>query len=118
MRGLATSRLQEVEDGLALIEVYGAALHPAARYWGLNKQSASQKSVEPLCADLGYAVKKLLKNSSLKDSPILKKQDQMNGAWKTLIDGIRIELDRGEEAIVSKNVMDIILPFSGDTDHE
>ncbi|KAI6251193.1 hypothetical protein HI914_00427 [Erysiphe necator] len=102
------ARLQEVEDGLSLIEAYGAALHPAARYWGVNKQSASQKSVEPLCADLGYAVKKLLKNSSLKDSPILRKEDQLNGAWKTLIDGIRIELDRGKEAIVSKNVMDLI----------
>ncbi|KHJ36187.1 hypothetical protein EV44_g3622 [Erysiphe necator] len=52
--------------------------------------------------------KKLLKNSSLKDSPILRKEDQLNGVWKNLIDGIRIDLDRGEEAIVSKNVMDLI----------
>ncbi|KAI6249787.1 hypothetical protein HI914_01875 [Erysiphe necator] len=41
---LEPARLQEVEDGLALIEAYGADLYPAARYWGLKKQSASQKT--------------------------------------------------------------------------
>lgn len=101
-------RLVEVEDGLKLIRDYGAALHPAARYWGLNKQAAGQKSVEPLCADLGYAVKKLLPNSSLKDSPILKKEDMLNGAWKTVIDGIRIELDKSQEMIVSSKVLQLI----------
>ncbi|POS85196.1 hypothetical protein EPUL_003123, partial [Erysiphe pulchra] len=102
------TRLVEVSDGLQLIRDYGAALHPAARYWGLNKQSAGQKSVEPLCADLGYTVKKLLPNSSLKNSPILRKEDQLNGAWKTVIDSIRIELDKRSETMVSAKVLKMI----------
>lgn len=63
------ARLQEIEDGLALIETYGAALHPAARHWGLNKQSVSQKTVEPLCADQGYAVKKTVEEQLIKGVP-------------------------------------------------
>lgn len=54
------SRIDDALYGLKLIEKYGAALHPAARFWGLSRITSNQKIVEPLYADLGYAIRRLV----------------------------------------------------------
>jgi hypothetical protein len=86
-----------------MIASHGAKLHPAARFWGLDRLSANQKLVETICSDLGYAVKKLMPASSLAASPILQKEDGLDAAWKGLIDAIRAAMDeRGKELLDSK----------------
>lgn len=99
------------------IFIHGAALHPAARYWGLTRQTANQKIVEPLCADLGYAVKKLMPVSSLAASPILAKEDALDSGWKSFIDSLRSFLDeRGQEMMdesVLKSIKAAVAPRAG-----
>jgi hypothetical protein len=97
------TRTKDIVAGLRMIEAYGARLHPAARYWGLDRLTANQKLVETVCADVGYAVKKLMPASSLAASPILQKEDGLDSAWKGLIDAIRAAMDdRGKELLDEK----------------
>jgi len=96
-------RTKDIVAGLRMISQFGAQLHPAARFWGLDRMGANQKLVETICADLGYAVKKLMPASSLAASPILQKEDGLDSAWKGLIDAIRAAMDdRGKELLDSK----------------
>jgi hypothetical protein len=97
------SRTSDVIAGLDMIERFGAQLHPAARYWGLERVSANQKLIETMCADLGYAIKKLMPASSLAASPILAKEDGLDSAWKGLIDALRSAMDeRGKDLLDNK----------------
>jgi hypothetical protein len=97
------NRTTDIVSGLRMIASHGAKLHPAARFWGLDRLSANQKLVETICSDLGYAVKKLMPASSLAASPILQKEDGLDAAWKGLIDAIRAAMDeRGKELLDSK----------------
>jgi len=108
------SRLEEVVAGLTVIERLGAALHPAARHWGLERQTANQKIVETLAADLGYAVRKLLGITTLAASPLLSKEDGLDSGWKTFIDSLRSAMDdRGKELLedtVMQAIKDKIAP--------
>jgi len=97
------TRTKDIVAGLRMIEQFGARLHPAARFWKLDRLSANQKLVETICSDLGYAVRKLMPASSLALSPILIKEDGLDSAWKGLIDAIRVAMDeRGKELLDSK----------------
>jgi len=100
------SRTSDVLSGLQLIELHGAALHPAARFWGFDRVTSNQKLVESLCADLGYAVRKLSPASSLAASPILMKEDALDSAWKGLIDAIRAAMDERGKELLDKKVFD------------
>jgi hypothetical protein len=108
------SRVEEVITGLSLIERVGAALHPAARYWGLERQTANQKIVETLAADLGYAVRKLLGVTTLAASPLLMKEDGLDAGWRAFVDALRAAMeDRGKELLeegVIKAIKDKIAP--------
>ena len=112
------SRLKDIITGFHMILSHGAKLHPAARYWGLERITANQKLVEPLCADLGYAVRKLMLGSSLADSPILAKEDALNGSWRGFIDSLRAAMDKqGEEILdegIMKKIIDKIAPSAPD----
>lgn len=99
------SRLNDVKTGFAMIRTYGASLHPAARYWGLERVTSNQKLVEPLCADLGYAVKKLMPASSLAASPILQKEDALDSGWKSFIGALRAALDEKGGALIDDATM-------------
>lgn len=99
------SRLEDVKTGFGMIRVYGAALHPAARYWGLDRVTSNQKLVEPLCADLGYAVKKLMPASSLAASPILQKEDALDAGWKAFIGALRAALDEKGGQLIDEATM-------------
>lgn len=97
------TRVSDVATGFTMIAMYGAKLHPAARYWGLERVTSNQKLVESLCSDLGYAVRKLVPASSLANAPALQKEDFLNGGWKTFIDSLRAAMDeRGKEMIDDK----------------
>lgn len=97
------TRTKDIVAGLRMIESHGAQLHPAARFWGLERMTANQKLVETICADVGYAIKKLMPASSLAASPILQKEDGLDAAWKSLIDAIRAAMDeRGKELLDDK----------------
>lgn len=97
------NRTKDVVAGLKMIAAFGARLHPAARYWGLDRLSANQKLVETICSDLGYAVRKLMPASSLAASPILAKEDGLDASWKGLIDALRAAMDdRGKELLDKK----------------
>jgi hypothetical protein len=100
------TRLADVRTGWVMIAAHGAALHPAARFWGLNRISANQKLLEPLAADLGYAVKKIMPGSSLAASPILQKEDQLDSGWKTFVDAIRAAMDKRGEELVDASMLD------------
>lgn len=104
----APSRVEDVLYGLRLIEKYGAALHPAARFWGLARITSNQKIVEPLCADLGYAIRRLVPGCSLSGSPILCKEDGLNLAWKSLVDSLRIAMDDRGKEMLGDEVFDAI----------
>jgi len=112
------SRMLDISTGWLMIAAHGAALHPAARFWGLKRISANQKLLEPLAADLGYAVRKIMPGSSLAASPILAKEDQLDGGWKTLVDAIRSAMDKkGEELLdpaLIEEVKKAIAPTKGD----
>jgi len=99
------SRLNDVKTGFAMIHTHGASLHPAARYWGLERVTSNQKLVEPLCADLGYAVKKLMPASSLAASPILQKEDALDSGWKSFIGALRAALDEKGGALIDEATM-------------
>jgi len=99
------ARLADVNIGWLLISTHGAALHPAARYWGLDKQSCNQRLVESLCADLGYAVRKLFPVSTLAQSPILRNENGINSGWKTFIDALRQAMDKAGETMVDETVL-------------
>lgn len=97
------NRTKDVLAGLKMIASFGARLHPAARYWGLDRLSANQKLVETICSDLGYAVRKLMPASSLAASPILAKEDGLDASWKALVDALRAAMDdRGKELLDRK----------------
>lgn len=97
------TRTKDVVSGLRMIAASGAKLHPAARFWGLERLTGNQKLVETICSDLGYAVRKLMPASSLSASPILSKEDGLDSAWKGLIDAIRSAMDeRGKELLDDK----------------
>jgi hypothetical protein len=100
--------VDDVLTGLEMISTYGAALHPAARFWGLDRVTCNQKLVEPICANLGYAVKKLMPASSLAASPILKKEDALHTGWKTLIDNLRAAIDERGKELLSSDVFESI----------
>jgi hypothetical protein len=102
------SRIEDILAGLEMISLYGAQLHPAARFWGLERVTCNQKIVETICADLGYAIKKLMPISSLAKSPILQKEDALDTAWKTLIDNIRATIDERGKDLMSKEVFESI----------
>lgn len=102
------NRLEHVIQGFVMIEAYGAQLHPAARYWGLDRVSANQKLVESVCADLGYAVRKLMPASSLANSPILQKEDNLHSGWKTFIDSLRAAMDKRGSELVDEAILDTI----------
>lgn len=112
------SRMSDVRTGWVMIAAHGAALHPAARFWGLQRISANQKLVESLAADLGYAVRKIMPGSSLAASPILAKEDLLDSGWKTLIDSIRAAMDqRGQDLVdagLLEDVKKAIAPTKGD----
>lgn len=99
------TRLDDVKAGFAMIYTHGAALHPAARYWGLERVTSNQKLVEPLCADLGYAVKKLMPASSLAASPILQKEDALDSGWKAFIGALRAALDEKGGELIDQDTM-------------
>jgi hypothetical protein len=111
------TRTKDIVAGLMMISTHGAKLHPAARFWGLERMTSNQKIVETICADLGYAVKKLLPVSSLAASPILKKEDQLNSAWKSFIDSLRAMIDeRGKDLMdegIFKEIANAIAPNAG-----
>jgi len=115
----APGRLSDVKTGWALIKAHGAKLHPAANYWGLERVSANQKLVEPLAADLGYAVRKLMPGSSLAASPILLKEDALDAGWKGFVDALRAAMDAkgGEliDATTLEAVKKAIAPKAQDT---
>jgi len=102
------SQMKDIQTGWLMIESHGAKLHPAARHWGLTRVTANQKIVEPVCADLGYAVKKLMPMSSLAESPILKKEDALNATWKKFIDALRAAMDKHGEELLDTNIFDDI----------
>lgn len=102
------SRLEEVVVGLTTIERLGAALHPAARHWGIERQTANQKIVETLAADLGYAVRKLLGITTLAASPLLSKEDGLDAGWKTFIDSLRSAMDERGKELLEDTVMQAI----------
>jgi len=110
--------VDDILTGLEMISFYGAALHPAARFWGLERVTCNQKLVEPICANLGYAVKKLMPASSLAASPILRKEDALHTGWKTLIDNLRAAIDeRGKELLstdVFESIQKAIAPSAAD----
>jgi len=99
------SRLEDVKTGFHMIHTFGACLHPAARYWGLERITSNQKLVEPLCADLGYAVKKLMPASSLAASPILQKEDALDAGWKAFIGALRAALDEKGGQLIDEATM-------------
>jgi len=99
------ARLSDIATGWRMIDMFGAALHPAANYWGLTRMTANQRLVETLCADLGYAMKKLMPLSSLSASPILAKEDALHGGWKTFIDSVRAAMDAQGAKMVDQKVM-------------
>jgi len=102
------NQMKDIQTGWLLIEAHGARLHPAARHWGLTRITANQKIVEPVCADLGYAVRKLMPMSSLALSPILRKEDSLNATWKRFIDALRAAMDKqGEEMLDTDIFSDI-----------
>jgi len=113
------AQMKDIKTGWLLIATHGARLHPAARHWGLQRISANQKLVEPVCADLGYAIKKLMPNSSLAASPILAKEEALNSQWKAFVDAIRASMDKRGEEMLDKGIMEdikrSILPTKGDT---
>jgi hypothetical protein len=102
------SRLADVRTGFALIAAHGARLHPAARYWGLERITSNQKLVEPLAADLGYAIRRLMPGSSLAASPILMKEDALDSGWKTFIDALRSALDKKGGELIDEETMKAI----------
>jgi len=116
----SVAQMKDIKTGWLLIATHGAKLHPAARYWGLTRISANQKLVEPVCADLGYAVRKLMPNSSLAASPILAKEEALNTQWKAFIDSIRASMDqRGEEMLdqgILEEIKKSIMPTRKDSD--
>jgi hypothetical protein len=113
------AQLSDIETGWFMIHNHGAALHPAARYWGLERITANQKLVEPVCANLGYAVRKLMAGSSLASSPILAKEDALDAGWKSFVDSLRAVMDeRGKEMMSEEIMNDIrarIAPKASDT---
>jgi len=102
------SQMKDIQTGWLLIESQGARLHPAARHWGLQRVTANQKIVEPVCADLGYAIKKLMPMSSLAASPILTKEDALNATWKKFIDALRAAMDQHGETMLDGKILDDI----------
>jgi len=102
------SQMKDIQTGWLLIEAQGARLHPAARHWGLQRVTANQKIVEPVCADLGYAIKKLMPMSSLAESPILKKEDSLNATWKKFIDALRAAMDQHGETMLDGKILEDI----------
>jgi len=101
-------QMKDIQTGWLLIKAQGAHLHPAARHWGLTRVTANQKIVEPVCADLGYAIKKLMPMSSLAESPILKKEDALNATWKKFIDALRAAMDQHGENLLDTRILDDI----------
>jgi len=102
------NQMKDIQTGWLLIEAQGARLHPAARHWGLQRITANQKIVEPVCADLGYAIKKLMPMSSLAESPILKKEDALNATWKRFVDALRAAMDQHGETMLDGKILDDI----------
>jgi hypothetical protein len=112
------TRVNDVRTGFTMIRAYGAALHPSARHWGFVKVSANQKLVESLCADLGYAVRKLTGASSLAASPILQKEDALDSGWKTFIDSVRAAMDeRGQDLVDDSVLQEIKLRIAPSADN-
>lgn len=104
------SRLVTLARGFKQAQFYGAACHPAARHWGVNKVSLSQRSVQDVVADLMYAIKQLFPADTLAASPLARDDSNVNVTWKTFIDGLKAKIDESVKEMVSPETMKDVLP--------
>ncbi|POS86977.1 hypothetical protein EPUL_001547 [Erysiphe pulchra] len=67
------------------------------------------RQIKSLCADLGYAVRKLLPKTGVGKSSIMSREYQLNIAWKTTIDSIRLELQEAQGKMAGSEAMKMIM---------
>lgn len=102
------SRFDLLKSGVLLIDAHGAALHPAANYWGLERISANQSAILPLIQDLGYPIWKLFPASSLASAPAFQKNDVVNSKWRAFIDSLKAKMDESAEKMMDAETFEKI----------
>jgi hypothetical protein len=103
-------RLVTLMSGFRQAQFYAAQCHPAANFWKVPRVTLTQRSVEDIVADIGYAIRILFPGDSLASAPAFEKEAGLSMAWKTFIDGVKSQMDKSVAETVKPETMQRVLP--------